>query len=154
MVHSVQQTPGPLMEGKRGLVLGVANARSIAWGIVRTLKAHGAKLGLTYQGELFKRRVVPLAESVDAAFAVDCDVTDDASLAGVFATAARHWDKIDFVVHAVAYSDKEQLKGRYADTTRDNFLRTMDISCYSFTAVARRAGDMMTDGGRDRKSVV
>jgi len=138
---------GSLMAGKRGLIMGVANERSIAWGIARTLAAHGAELGFTYQGDALAKRVVPLAESVGSSLTVDCDVTNDASVDTVFETVAKDWGSLDFVVHAIAFSDKEQLKGRYADTTRENFLRTMDISCYSFTSVARRAADLMNEGG-------
>ncbi|MBC6440107.1 MAG: enoyl-ACP reductase FabI [Rhodospirillales bacterium] len=138
---------GSLMAGKRGLIMGVANERSIAWGIARTLAAHGAELGFTYQGDALGKRVIPLAEGVGASLTVDCDVTDDAGVDTVFAEVASRWGRLDFLVHAIAFSDKEELKGRYADTTRDNFLRTMDISCYSFTAVARRAAELMTEGG-------
>lgn len=138
---------GSLLAGKRGLIMGVANDRSIAWGIARSLAREGADLGFTYQGSLFAKRVRPLAEQIGASLVIDCDVTDDASIDSVFETVASTWGSLDFLVHAIAFSDKEQLKGRYADTTRDNFLRTMDVSCYSFTSVARRAADLMTDGG-------
>ncbi|MBT5433085.1 MAG: enoyl-ACP reductase FabI [Alphaproteobacteria bacterium] len=138
---------GSLMAGKRGLIMGVANERSIAWGIARTLAAHGAELGFTYQGDALAKRVIPLAESVGSSLMVDCDVTDEVSMDRVFETVAQQWGSLDFVVHAIAFSDKEELKGRYADTTRDNFLRTMDISCFSFTSVARRASELMNDGG-------
>ena len=136
-----------LVAGKRGLVMGVANERSIAWGIARTLAAHGAELALTHQGGALARRVEPLAASIDAAWTVECDAADDASLDAVFETAGARWGGLDFVVHAIAFSDREELKGRYADTSRANFLRTMDISCYSFTAVARRAAELMGAGG-------
>lgn len=138
---------GPLMAGKRGLVMGVANERSIAWGIARTLAAHGAELAFTYQGEALGRRARPLAESVGAAFAADCDATSDGDLDRIFERLAGRWGALDFVVHAIAFSDKDELKGRYADTSRENFLQTMDVSCYSFTAVARRAAELMAGGG-------
>ncbi len=138
---------GSLLAGKRGLIMGVANDRSIAWGIARALAAAGAELGFTYQGALFAKRVRPLAERIGASLILDCDVTDDASIDSVFETIASRWGSLDFVIHAVASSDREQLKGRYADTTRDNFLRTMDVSCYSFTSVVRRSAELMPDGG-------
>jgi len=139
--------PPPLMAGKRGLVMGVANDRSIAWGIASTLAAHGAELAFTYQGEALGKRVMPLAESVGSRHVVECDVTDAASIDGTFVHLAKDWGGLDFVVHAIAFSDKEELKGRYVDTSRDNFLKTLDISCYSFTAVAQRAQALMTNGG-------
>jgi enoyl-[acyl-carrier protein] reductase I len=135
------------MAGRRGLVMGVANDHSIAWGIAKRLAGEGAEIGLTYQNEQFGRRVRPLADSIGAPFLVPCDVEDGASVAGVFETAARHWPALDFFVHAVAFSDKNELKGRYADTTRENFVRTMLISCYSFTECARHAAALMSDGG-------
>jgi enoyl-[acyl-carrier protein] reductase I len=138
--------PG-LMHGKRGLVMGVANDHSIAWGIAKTLAAHDAKLAFTYQGEALGKRVKPLAASVNADLVIPCDVEDIASLDAVFAELGRSWGTLDFLVHAIAFSDKTQLTGRYADTTRDNFLRTMLISCFSFTEAARRAAAMMPDGG-------
>ena len=138
---------GALMAGKRGLVMGVANERSIAWGIARTLAAHGAELAFTYQGEALARRARPLAESVGAAFVADCDATSDGDLDRVFRDVATCWGGLDFVVHAIAFSDKDELKGRYADTSRENFLKTLDVSCYSFTAVARRAAELMAAGG-------
>src|SRR5262245_47834323 len=128
-----------LMKGKRGLIMGVANERSIAWGIAETLNQAGAELAFTYQGETFKKRVTPLVEPLNPAAILDCDVTDSASIDAVFAELKRIWGTIDFVVHAVAFSDKDQLKGRYVDTTPENFAMTMNISCYSFTAVAQRA---------------
>jgi enoyl-[acyl-carrier protein] reductase I len=141
-------TDGPrLMACKRGLIMGVANDRSIAWGIAKALAEHGAELAFTYQGEVFAKRVRPLAESIGSTFLMDCDVADEASLDSVFATLAARWDQLDFVVHAVAFSDANELKGRYADTSRANFLRSMDISCYSFTDVCRRAAPMMNRGG-------
>ena len=136
-----------LMAGKKGLVMGVANDRSIAWGIARALNRHGAELAFTYQGEALCKRVTPLAERLGSAIVLPCDVEDAGSVEAVFAALAQHWDRLDFVVHAVAYSDKEQLKGRYIDTTGDNFSRTMAVSCFSFTAVARSAQALMTDGG-------
>jgi enoyl-[acyl-carrier protein] reductase I len=138
---------GPLMKGRRGLIMGVANDHSIAWGIAKMLSAHGAELAFTYQGDAFGKRVKPLADSVGSKILVPCDVTDSQSLDTVFRTLKKEWGTIDFVVHAVAYSDKNELKGRYVDTTRENFLRSMDISCFSFTDVARRAAEMMPDGG-------
>jgi enoyl-[acyl-carrier protein] reductase I len=138
---------GTLMEGKRGLVMGVANDHSIAWGIARAAAAQGAELAFTYQSESFSKRVAPLAESVGAATLVECDVAEPASLDNAFAAVADAWGGLDFVVHAIAYSDKDELKGRYVDTTQDNFLRTMNISAYSFTAVAQRAASLMAEGG-------
>ncbi|MBI1238978.1 MAG: enoyl-ACP reductase FabI [Alphaproteobacteria bacterium] len=139
--------PARLMEGRRGLIMGVANERSIAWGIAKACHAHGATLAFTYQGEALKKRVLPLAESVGAARVMPCDVTDAASLDATFATLKEDWGSLDFVVHAIAFSDKDQLKGRYVDTTAENFAMTMNISCYSFTAVAQRAEKMMPNGG-------
>jgi enoyl-[acyl-carrier protein] reductase I len=136
-----------LMHGKRGLVMGVANDHSIAWGIAKTLAAHDAKLAFTYQGEALGKRVKPLAASVNADLVISCDVEDIASVDALFAELGRSWGTLDFLVHAIAFSDKAQLTGRYADSTRDNFLRTMLISCFSFTEVARRAAVMMPDGG-------
>src|SRR6201989_2696325 len=136
-----------LMKGKRGLVMGVANDHSIAWGIARALAAHGAELAFTYQGDALGRRVKPLAESVGSKMVLPCDVEDIASVDEVFASVGKAWGGIDFLVHAIAYSDKNELKGRYADTTRANFVRTMVISCFSFTEVARRAAALMPAGG-------
>ena len=135
------------MQGKRGLIMGVANERSIAWGIAAKLAEQGAELAFTFQGEALQKRVVPLAASVGSDIVLPCDVTDEASMDDLFATLADKWGKLDFVLHAIAYSDKEELKGGYVDTSRDNFARTMDISVYSFTDVARRATEMMNDGG-------
>ena len=137
----------PLMAGKRGIVMGVANDRSIAWGIARTLAAHGAEMAFTYQGDALKKRVEPLAHSIGSTILLPCDVTDESSIDATFDALKETWGTLDFVVHAVAYSDKDQLKGKYVETTRDNFLNTLDISCYSFTAVAQRATAMMNDGG-------
>jgi len=139
--------PMPLMHGKRGLIMGVANDRSIAWGIASTLAQHGADLAFTYQGDALLKRVKPLADQVGARLVLPCDVTDEASIDATFAAIEAEWGKLDFVVHAIAFSDKNELDGLYLDTTRSNFLRTMDISCYSFTAVAQRAVPLMTEGG-------
>jgi enoyl-[acyl-carrier protein] reductase I len=138
--------PG-LMQGKRGLIMGVANDHSIAWGIAKTLAAHDAKLAFTYQGEALGKRVKPLAASAGSDLVLPCDVEDTASVDQVFATLKGLWGTLDFVVHAIAFSDKAQLTGRYADTTRENFVRTMLISCFSFTEVAKRAAAMMPNGG-------
>lgn len=138
---------GGLMAGKRGLVMGVANDRSIGWGIAETLAAHGAEIGFTYQNDAIERRVRPLAESVGSNVIAQCDVEDESSIANVIDQSASAWGAIDFIVHAIAYSDKQELKGRYIGTTRDNFLRTMDVSCYSFTTLARHAAPAMTNGG-------
>ena len=137
----------PLMAGKRGLIMGVANDRSIAWGIASAVSAQGAALAFTYQGEALAKRVRPLAESVGSDIVLPCDVTDDASIDAVFAEIEARWGRLDFLVHAIAYSDKEELKGKYVDTSRDNFVKSLDISCYSFTALARRAVPLMNDGG-------
>jgi enoyl-[acyl-carrier protein] reductase I len=136
-----------LMKGKRGLVMGVANDHSIAWGIARTLAGHGAALAFTYQGDALGKRVKPLAQSVGADFMLPCDVEDIASVDATFAALKDKWGTIDFLVHAIGYSDKNELKGRYVDTSRDNFVRTMVISCFSFTEVARRAAALMPNGG-------
>jgi enoyl-[acyl-carrier protein] reductase I len=136
-----------LMAGKRGLIMGVANDRSIAWGIAKAVAEHGGELAFTYQGEVFAKRVRPLAETLGSTLVMDCDVGDEASLDGVFRTLASRWERLDFVVHAVAFSDANELKGRYVDTSRGNFLRSMDISCYSFTDVCRRAAPLMSRGG-------
>ncbi len=136
-----------LMVGKRGLVMGVANDRSIAWGIARAAADAGAELAFTYQGDALKRRVVPLAQSIGCDFVMPCDVTDEASMDAVFADIEQKWGKLDFVIHAIAYADKDELKGRYVDTSAGNFRNSMLISCYSFTAIANRAEPLMTDGG-------
>ena len=136
-----------LMKGKRGLIMGVANQHSIAWGIAKALHDAGAELAFSYQGDLFRKRVVPLVEPLKPAALIDCDVSNQGSLDAAFDELKKTWDTIDFVVHAIAFSDKEQLKGRYIDTTPENFRMTMDISCYSFTAVAQRAEKMMPNGG-------
>ena len=135
------------MAGKRGLIMGVANDRSIAWGIAQSLSSQGAELAFTYQGEAFRKRVIPLVEPLRPAALVDCDVTQPGSLDAAFAELGTVWGGLDFVVHAIAFSDKEQLKGRYVDTSADNFAMTMNVSCYSFTAVAQRAEKLMANGG-------
>jgi len=137
----------PLMAGKRGLIMGVANERSLAWGIAKAVREQGAELAFTFQGEALGRRVNPLAEGIGSDFVVECDVTDEASLDRTFAAIADRWRGIDFVVHAIAFSDKDELKGKYVDTTRGNFARTMDISCFSFTDICRRAVPLMSEGG-------
>ena len=139
--------PGPLMAGKRGLIMGVANDRSIAWGIARVLAGQGAKLAFTYQGDAFGRRAIPLAKQAGADIIVDCDVTNLKSVDNVFAEIKKAWGGLDFVVHALAFSDRRELSGRYADTTRENFSNTMVISCFSFTEIAKRASEMMKPGG-------
>ena len=136
-----------VMHGKKGLIMGVANDRSIAWGIAAKLAEQGAELAFTFQGEALQKRVTPLASSVGSDLVMSCDVTDEASMDQVFSTLADQWGTLDFVLHAIAYSDKEELKGGYVDTSRQNFQRTMDISVYSFTAIAKRAAAMMNDGG-------
>lgn len=136
-----------LMTGKRGLVMGVANDHSIAWGIAKALAGHGAELAFTYQGEAFGKRVEPLARSLGSDLMLSCDVADEASVSAVFDAIGDKWGSLDFVVHAIAYSDKSELKGRYADTSRGNFSQTMLISCFSFTEVARYAAPLMTGGG-------
>lgn len=138
---------GTLMAGKRGLIMGVANDRSIAWGIAKACAAQGAELALTYQGEPLEKRVRPLAAELGATVILPADVTNAETLDALFAAIQAQWGKLDFVVHALAFSDREQLKGHYVDTTRDNFLRTLDISCFSFTDLCRRAAPLMTDGG-------
>jgi len=135
------------MEGKRGLIMGVANDHSIAWGISQALAKQGAELAFTYQGEALQKRVKPLAESVKSSFLMPCDVEDTASVDAVFAEIKKKWGTMDFLVHAVAFSDKSELKGRYADSTRANFIKTMVISCYAFTESAKRAAALMPNGG-------
>jgi len=136
-----------LMKGKRGLIMGVANDHSIAWGIAKTLADHGAELAFTYQGEALGKRVKPLAESVGSDIVLSCDVEDIASVDSVFAALKDKWKTLDFVVHCIAFSDKDELTGRYVDTSEANFNRSLNISCYSFTAVAQRAEKLMTEGG-------
>ncbi|APH71191.1 enoyl-ACP reductase FabI [Aquibium oceanicum] len=140
-------TGNGLMAGKRGLIMGIANNRSIAWGIAKACADQGAELALTYQGDAFRKRVGPLAEELGAHLAGHCDVTDPATVDAVFDGLKERWGGIDFLVHAIAFSDKDELDGRYVETTRENFLRTMDISVYSLTAVAKRAEPLMTNGG-------
>ena len=137
----------PLMAGKRGLIMGVANNRSLAWGIATAAHAQGAELAFTYQGEALGERVRPLAESVGSDFVRDCDVTDEASLEALFAALADRWDRLDFAVHAIGFADPSELKHRYVDTKRENFRRSLEISCYSFTDLCRRAAPLMTAGG-------
>jgi enoyl-[acyl-carrier protein] reductase I len=136
-----------LMKAKKGLIMGVANDRSIAWGIADILHQHGAELAFTYQGDTLAKRVKPLAEGIGSSLVLPCDVEDEASMDAVFAAIEKDWGRLDFFVHAIAYSDKDELKGEYLNTTRDNFSRTMDISCYSFTALAQRAAPLMSEGG-------
>ncbi len=136
-----------LLAGKKGLIMGVANNRSIAWGIAKAVADEGAELAFTYQGDALKKRVEPLANSVGSSISLNCDVTSDESMDEVFSKLKNEWGNLDFFVHAIAYSDKEELTGLYLDTSRDNFNRTMDISVYSFTALAKRAAEMMNDGG-------
>ncbi|HEX5795147.1 MAG TPA: SDR family oxidoreductase, partial [Geminicoccaceae bacterium] len=139
--------PTPLMAGKHGLIMGIANERSLAWGIARAVAAQGAELAITYQGEALEKRVRPLAGQLEAALVLPADVTDAASLDAVFATIAERWGRLDFVVHAIAYADKEELKGKYLDTSPGNFQRSLMISCYSFTELCRRAAPLMGAGG-------
>ncbi len=139
--------PQPLMAGKRGLVMGVANDRSIAWGIAKAVADQGAELAFSYQGDALKKRVAPLAESVGSDILLQCDVTDDASVKAVFQEIEEKWGKLDFLIHAIAYADKEELKGKYLNTSRENFLQSLDISCYSFTSIAQHAAPLMKDGG-------
>ncbi len=136
-----------LMKGKRGLIMGLANDKSIAWGIAKALRDAGAEIALSYQGETMKKRVLPLAEELGCSLVVDCDVADDASMDALFAEVEAKWGTIDFLVHAIGFSDKAELRGRYAETSRANFTMTMDISVYSFTAVAQRAAKLMPEGG-------
>jgi len=135
------------MAGKRGLIMGVANERSLAWGVAKALSGAGAELAFTYQGEALEKRVRPLAEQLGVKLVVPCDVTDDASMDKAFGALKDAWGGMDFALHAIAFSDKDELKGRYADTSRANFLRSLDISCYSFTDMCRRAAELMPNGG-------
>ena len=136
-----------IMNGKRGIVMGVANDRSIAWGIAEAVAKQGAEIAFTYQGDALEKRVIPLAEKVGSNIIIPCDVSSDEAIEETFKLLKEKWDTIDFIVHAIAYSDKEELKGEYVDTTRENFYKTMDISVYSFTAIAQRAAKMMPNGG-------
>jgi len=147
MTKESTRTMNELMKGKRGLIMGVANDHSIAWGIARVLAAHGAEMAFTYQGEALGKRVKPLAQSINVDLVLPCDVEDVASVDQVFATLREKWGRLDFVVHAIGFTDKNELRGRYADTTRANFSRTMVISCFSLTEVAKRAAELMPDGG-------
>ncbi len=136
-----------LMAGKKGLIMGVANDRSIAWGIAQQVAAQGASLAFTYQDEALERRVKPLAESLQSSLVLPCDVTNTATAESVFSEIDKRWGGLDFLVHAIAYSDKDQLRGRYVDTTRDNFHKTLEVSCYSFTEICRLATPLMKSGG-------
>ena len=136
-----------LMQGKKGLVMGVANERSIAWGMAKALHAAGAEMAFTYQGDAFGKRVKPLTESIGSDILIDCDVSKESDLDAVFNRLKDEWGGIDFIIHAIAYSDKEELQGRYVDTSLDNFLKTMHISCYSFTSIMCRAKELMNEGG-------
>lgn len=144
---SSERTAGGLMAGRRGLIMGLANDKSIAWGIARALADQGAELAFSYQGEALKKRVAPLAQQLGSDIVLPCDVADMTSVDALFAELGERWGKLDFLVHAIVFSDKDELRGRYVDTSRDNFLMTMDISVYSFTAVAQRAAAMMPEGG-------
>ena len=137
----------PLMTGKKGLIMGIANERSLAWGIARAVADQGAEIGVTYQGEVMAKRVVPLAESVGATLIVPCDVSEESSLDSLFGEVEKTWGALDFLVHAIAFSDKEQLKKRYVETTAENFAQTLEVSCFSFTALCQRAHKLMKDGG-------
>ncbi len=151
MTETTEQQPkvpqGTLMAGKRGLIMGLANDKSIAWGVAQYLHAQGAELAFNYQGEALEKRVRPLAESLGSKLILPCDVTDMASIDALFAEIEKSWGQIDFIVHAIAFSDKNELKGKYVDTSLENFQMTMNISCYSFTAVAKRASLLMKNGG-------
>lgn len=138
---------GTLMQGKKGIIMGVANDKSLAWGISQYLAAQGAELAFTFQGEALEKRVRPLAASLNSKIILPCDVTDEASIDAVFAELEKQWGKLDFVVHAIGFSDKNELRGKYVDTTPANFAMTLNISCYSFTAIAKRAYPLMKDGG-------
>ena len=142
-----ETTARGILAGKRGLIMGVANNRSIAWGIAKAARAHGAELALTYQGDALKKRVVPLADELDAAVLGHCDVTDGATIDAVFGEVAKLWGSLDFVVHCIAFSDKDELTGRYVETSEGNFTKSLLISCYSFTAIAQRAEKLMNEGG-------
>ncbi len=144
--QTMSQNKG-LMQGKRGLIMGVANDRSIAWGIAKAVHDHGGELAFTYQGDALKKRVEPLASSIGSKIVLPCDVTEQGSMDAVFETLKKEWGSIDFVVHAIGFSNKDELRGRYVDTTFDNFQLTMNVSCFSFTAIAQRAEKMMPNGG-------
>lgn len=136
-----------LLKGKKGLIMGVANDKSIAWGIAKVVHENGAELAYTYQGDILKKRVTPLAEKTNSSLILECDVTQEESIKKVFETIKEKWGKLDFVVHSIAFSDKNELKGQYIDVTRENFLNTMNISCYSFSAITKHAVPLMKDGG-------
>jgi enoyl-[acyl-carrier protein] reductase I len=136
-----------LLKGKKGIITGVANNLSISWAIAQLATAHGADIALTYQGEILQKRVMPLAEEIGCKFVLECDVTNDASMDNLFKVVKDKWEKVDFLVHAIAFADKDELRGRYIDTTLPNFLNAMNISCYSLTALAKRVEPLMTDGG-------
>lgn len=138
---------GKLLQGKKGIITGVANNLSISWAITQLAKEHGAEIALTYQGEVLQKRVLPLAEELGCAFVQECDVTNDASMDELFNVAKEKWGKIDFIIHGIAFADKDELRGRYIDTSLKNFLNSMNISCYSLTALAKRAEPLMSDGG-------
>ena len=148
--ESAKESPipaGTLMKGKRGLIMGVANDKSLAWGISRYVAAQGAELAFTFQGEALEKRVRPLADSIGSKLVMPCDVSNEASIDAVFEALKKEWGTLDFVVHAIGFSDKNELRGKYVDTSPANFALTMNISCYSFTAIARRAYPLMTGGG-------
>jgi enoyl-[acyl-carrier protein] reductase I len=147
MTDTEKVISGNLLAGKRGLIMGVANDKSIAWGIAEAAHAQGAELAYTYQGEVLKKRVEPLAAKTDSHLLYECDVSSESSMDWLFDDLKRKWDRLDFIVHAIAFSNKDELKGKYVDVTLQNFLNTMHISCYSFTAVAKRAAAMMSEGG-------
>ena len=136
-----------LMKGKKGLIMGVANEKSIAWGIAEILSKHGAQLAITYQGSIFEKRVKPLADSLGCKILLDCDVKNSSSISKAFDTLKKEWGSIDFLVHSIAFSDRDELKGKYIDTSRENFLNTLEISCYSFTEVCKHAASLMQNGG-------
>ena len=149
MNHNSQESlvlSGPLMKNKKGLIMGVANNHSLAWGIASELHNHGAKMAFTYQGESFKKRVKPLAESIGSDLLFDCDVTKEEQLKNVFSTLSKEWGEIDFIVHGIAYSDRSELTGRYIETSKENFLKTLEISCYSLTEISRLAEPCMNEG--------
>lgn len=147
MMTDTENYIGQLLKGKRGLISGIANNMSIAWEIAQLAKAHGAELAFTYQGDIIEKRIMPLAQEIGCDIVLKCDVTDEASVSEVFNTLSRKWGKLDFIVHSIAFADKNELKGKYLDTSRANFLNAMDISCYSLTSFARMAEPLMTDGG-------
>lgn len=143
----MKEIQGGLLNGKRGIITGVANNLSISWAIAKLAHAHGAEIALTYQGEILEKRVMPLAAEIDCNFVVECDVTNEESMDNLFKAVEKKWGKIDFLVHGIAFADKDELRGRYIDTSLSNFLNSMNISCYSLTALAKRAEPLMVDGG-------